>query len=97
MWRFLSTIEIHANEIGYHSTAHNTDIVKNLLNTAYLWAGVIAVIVIVVAGFMYTMSQDDPGQVTRAKNTLLGAIVGLAIVLFAFIITNTVMNGVLPS
>jgi hypothetical protein len=97
MWHFFSTIEIHANEIGYQSSAQNTDIVKNLLNTAYLWAGVIAVIVIVVAGFMYTMSQDDPGQVTRAKNTLLGAIVGLAIVLFAFVITNTVMNGVLPS
>lgn len=97
MWRFLSTIEIHANEIGYQSSAKNTDIVKNLLNTAYLWAGVVAVIIIVVAGFMYTMSQDDPGQVTRAKNTLLGAIVGLAIVLFAFVITNTVMNGVLPS
>jgi len=97
MWHFFSTIEIPANEIGYQSSAQNTDIVKNLLNTAYLWAGVIAVIVIVVAGFMYTMSQDDPGQVTRAKNTLLGAIVGLAIVLFAFVITNTVMNGVLPS
>lgn len=95
MQHFLATIEIHANEIGYHSTAHNTDIVKNILNTAYLWAGVVAVIVIIIAGFMYTVSQDNPSQVSRAKNTLLGAIVGLAVVLFAFVITNTVMNGVL--
>ena len=49
---------------------------------------------IVVAGFMYTVSQDDPSQVSRAKNTLLGAIVGLAVVLLAFVITNTVLNGV---
>jgi len=43
---------------------------------------------------MYTVSQDDPSQVSRAKNTLLGAIVGLAVVLLAFVITNTVLNGV---
>lgn len=98
MWNIFSVLKgIEASKINYHSTAHNTDIVKNILNTAYLWAGIIAVIVIIVAGFMYTISQDDPGQVSRAKNTLLGAIIGLAVVLFAFVITNTVMNGVLPS
>ena len=95
MWYIFSAFKgVEASKINYHSSAHNTDIVQNMLNTAYIWAGVIAVIVIIVAGFMYTISQDDPSQVSRAKNTLLGAIVGLAIVLFAFVITNTVLNGV---
>ena len=62
--------------------------------TLLIFGPVVAVIVIIVAGFMYTVSQDDPSQVSRAKNTLLGAIVGLAVVLLAFVITNTVLNGV---
>lgn len=95
MWRIFSTLKgISAKDINYQSSANDSSIIQNILNTAYIWAGVVAVIVIIVAGFMYTISQDDPSQVGRAKNTLLGAIVGLAVVLFAFVITNTVLNGV---
>lgn len=95
MWRIFSALKgVSAQDIKYQSSADNSSILQNVLNTAYIWAGVVAVIVIVVAGFMYTVSQDDPSQVSRAKNTLLGAIVGLAVVLLAFVITNTVLNGV---
>ena len=73
--------EIRASEIGYHSSAHNSSI--------------IAVITIIIAGFMYATSQDDPNQIRRAKNALLAACVGLAVILLAFVITNTVINGVL--
>ena len=90
MWRIFSTLKgISAKDINYQSSANDSSIIQNILNTAYVWAGVVAVIVIIVAGFMYTISQ-----VSRAKNTLLGAIIGLAVVLFAFVITNTVLNGV---
>ena len=92
MWRIFSALKgVSAQDIKYQSSADNSSILQNVLNTAYIWAGVVAVI---VAGFMYTVSQDDPSQVSRAKNTLLGAIVGLAVVLLAFVITNTVLNGV---
>ena len=83
--------EIRASEIGYHSSAHNSSIIKDILNVAYIWGGIIAVI----AGFMYATSQDDPNQIRRAKNALLAACVGLAVILLAFVITNTVINGVL--
>ena len=91
MWRIFPALKgVSAQDIKYQSSADNSSILQNVLNTAYIWAGVVAVIVIIVAGFMYTVSQDDPSQVSRAKNTLLGAIV----VLLAFVITNTVLNGV---
>jgi hypothetical protein len=87
--------EIRASEIGYHSSAHNSSIIKDILNVAYIWGGIIAVIAIIIAGFMYATSQDDPNQIRRAKNALLAACVGLAVILLAFVITNTVINGVL--
>ena len=95
MWPIFSALKgVSAQDIKYQSSADNSSILQNVLNTAYIWAGVVAVIVIIVAGFMYTISHADPSQVSRAKNTLLGAIIGLAVVLFAFVITNTVLNGV---
>jgi len=47
---------------------------SNLLDTVYFWSGVIAVAVVVIAGFYYTLSQDNEQQVARAKNTILGGI-----------------------
>lgn len=68
--------------------------IKNILNAAYLWAGIIAVVVIVIAGFLYVFSRGEAQQVARAKNAILGAVVGLVIIILAFAITNIVIKGV---
>ncbi len=68
--------------------------IKNILNAVYLWAGIIAVIVIVIAGFFYVFSRGDQSQITRAKNAILGAVIGLVIIILAFSITNIVIQGV---
>lgn len=91
---FAKGISISASEINYNGTTTDSAVLGNILNTVYLWAGIIAVIVLVVAGYFYVVSGDNPNQITRAKNTILGALIGLAIVLFAFIITYTVLEGV---
>jgi len=62
------------------------------LNLVYFLAGAIAVIVIIVAGVMYTISSGDAGRITRAKNMLTYSIVGLIVVLLAFFITNFVIG-----
>ena len=68
--------------------------IKNILNAVYLWAGIIAVIVIVIAGFFYVFSRGEAQQVTRAKNAILGAVIGLVVIILAFAITNIVIKGV---
>jgi hypothetical protein len=47
----------------------------------------------VVAGFYYVTSNGNPQQVTRAKNAILGAVVGLIVVLLAFAITAIILGG----
>lgn len=92
--QIIAAVKINSKDIGYNPTAKDNSVLTNVLNTAYFWAGVIAVIVIVIAGFMYTTSQSDPGRVARAKNAILYAIVGLVIVLGAFAITNFVLGAI---
>lgn len=66
------------------------DLLANALNLAYFIAAIIAVIVIIISGIMYITSSGDPGRVTKAKNLITYAIVGLILVLVAFIITGFV-------
>ncbi|MES2876055.1 MAG: hypothetical protein V4678_01140 [Patescibacteria group bacterium] len=71
-------------------TAENA--VNGILNTVYLAAGIIAVIVIIISGMFYVISQGDPSKIKRAKDGILYSVVGLVVVLFAFIVTNYVIG-----
>lgn len=60
---------------------------QNILNTVYFWAGIVCVIVIIIAGFYYVTSAGNSATIQKAKNALTGAIVGLVITISAFAIT----------
>lgn len=58
-----------------------------------LWAvGIISVIAIILSGIMYIVSTGDPGKVTKAKNALLYAVIGLVVSLMAYAIVNYVVS-----
>ena len=77
-------------EVNIPHTTSADQILINGLNLLYFVAGLVAVIVIVVAGITYATSSGDSGKVTKAKNMILYAVVGLVIVLTAFTVTNFV-------
>ena len=55
--------------------------------------GGIAVIMVVIGGFMYTISAGDAGKVKNAKNTILYAVIGLVIAIFATAIVSFVAGN----
>lgn len=57
--------------------------------------GIVSVIMIIIGGFKYILSTGDPSKVNSAKNTILYAIVGLAIAVSAQLILLFVINKVL--
>ena len=69
-----------------------TNLIKTIVNTLLFVVGVLAVIMIIVAGISYTTSAGDASKITRAKNTLTYAIVGLVIAFLAFAIVNWVLK-----
>ncbi|UTX51360.1 hypothetical protein KI440_00105 [Candidatus Saccharibacteria bacterium TM7i] len=83
--------KIDAGTVGVPTTGGDS-VLTNVLNIVYFLAGAVAVIVIIVAGLMYTISGGDAGRITRAKNMILYSVVGLIIVLAAFAITNFVIG-----
>ncbi len=98
---FAEAIKLNPGDIGYNPSIKCTvdkciesSSLAGILNTVYLVAGMIAVLIIVIAGFFYVTANGDANQVTKAKNTILYAIIGLAVVMFAFVITQFVISRI---
>lgn len=83
---------IDAEEAGIPTLAANQTAVDAVLAAVFGVAGVICVIFIVLGGLKYTISQGDSGQVQRAKDTILYAIIGLVIVFASYTIINFILD-----
>lgn len=69
------------------------NIITTIVNVFSYIIGIVAVIMVMVAGFKYITSNGDSGAISSAKNTLIYAIVGLAIVALAQFIVNYVLSS----
>ncbi len=85
---------ISPGDIGYTGVKSGSNVIPNVLSAVYFWGAALAVIVIIVAGFLYTTANGNAQQVTRARNAIIAACVGLAVILSAFAITTWVLQGV---
>lgn len=83
-----------ANEAG-GSTTPKKDVgalIKDIVNTLLYILGAVAVIMIVIGGIQYTISNGDSSKVTAAKNTILYAVIGLIVAILAYAIVNFVVT-----
>ncbi|HEV2412711.1 MAG TPA: pilin [Candidatus Saccharimonadales bacterium] len=69
-------------------------VVKSALTILSFLIGAVSVVMIIIGGFRYIVSGGDSGQLGNAKNTIIYAVVGLIIVLFAQIIVHFVIGNV---
>ena len=69
------------------------NVLGSVLNIVYFTAGVIAVIVIILSGYSFMTAVYDPAKVEKARNAILYAVVGLIVIIAAFVITNFVIGS----
>jgi len=72
----------------------NDGILTTVANLLSLAAGVIAVIIIVVAGIQMTLSGGDSQKVTNSRNAIIYAAVGIAVIVVARSIVLFVINRI---
>lgn len=68
------------------------NIVTTIINIFSIIVGAVSVIMIIIGGLRYITSAGDSSNVSGAKNTILYAIVGLVIVIFAQTIVKFVVS-----
>ena len=66
----------------------------SIMNSAFVWGGIIAAIMIIWGGIQYMTSAGNPQGITKAKNTILYSAIGLGIVIMAATIVNTVVGAI---
>ena len=66
--------------------------IAKVLHFVFGLAGAIAVLMVVIGGFQYVLSNGDPQRAAKARNTIIYALVGLAISLSAFLIVSFVIG-----
>lgn len=69
-------------------------IVKNIINLLLTAIGVISVIMIIVGGINFALSNGDAQKVTKARNTILYAVIGLIVAIFSYAIVDFAFNRV---
>lgn len=65
-------------------------IFTTIVNVMLFLIGAISVIMLIIGGVRYTISNGDQGAVTSAKNTIMYAIIGLVVAILAFAIVRFV-------
>lgn len=73
-------------------TSNAQSLITNIINIFSLVVGVVAVVMIIFAGFKYITSGGNDSSVGSAKNTILYAVIGLVIVALAQVIVRFVLN-----
>ena len=67
-------------------------IIPTVLNIFFIVLGGVSLIVIIISGIRLMTSSGDPQAVTKARNTIIYAAVGLAISISAFTIVSVVVG-----
>jgi len=81
---------------GYFSTCLGDNatlcMIKNVINILLAVVFLIAVVYLIIGGFRYIMSQGNEESVEKAKGTITNAIIGIVVVLLAWIIVAAVTS-----
>jgi hypothetical protein len=67
---------------------------NNLLNVLTYVVGAIAVLMVIIGGIRYALSQGDQSSTTAAKNTILYALIALIIAVMANALVNFVLSTI---
>ena len=89
---FAATTKIDPTTLGIPAVKDANGAVTGLLTTVYWAAGIVSVLVLVIAGFMYVTADGDASHIKQAKNAIIGAVTGLIVVILAFTITQFVLG-----
>jgi type IV secretory pathway VirB2 component (pilin) len=93
-----SAMAVNFNNSGVEGSGLSTKDLKSSINAIIGWAlgslGLIAVILIIYGGFMWLTAAGNEERISKAKQIISAAIIGLVIILLAAAIVYFIGQGV---
>lgn len=87
-------IAIDTNDIHLNKVDATGGTIANVLKLVFGVAGAVSVLIVTIGGFRYVISQGNPQETAKAKDTIIYALIGLVVCIFAFAITGFVVNKI---
>lgn len=81
-----------SNSNPQQATDSLNNTITQVINILSVVGGIIAVVMIIVAGYRYITASGNESSIASAKNTLLYAIIGLVIIALAQVIVQFVLK-----
>lgn len=80
---------------GLPNQAKFSEIMITIINILLAVAGLIAVIFLIVGGFRYITAGGNEEASEAAKKTITNAIIGIVIIILAFVIVRVISNALI--
>ncbi len=88
-----STLCDESNKSGGGNKLYGKDsLLAKATSLVAILVGVAAVIMIIIGGFKYVLSNGDSNAINSAKNTIIYAVVGLVVAVVAQAIVSLIIN-----
>jgi hypothetical protein len=87
--------QIRSPFISGGAITSSTDLVQmiaEIIRLLLIISGAVAVLFVVVGGFWYLTSAGNEEQAEKGKNTVVNAIIGIVIIILAYVIINAVVG-----
>lgn len=91
---YLVAAIVEKSDVEIPQAAVNDTTIANALRIAFGVAGGIAVLIITISAFRYVVSQGDPQSTAKAKNAIIGAVIGLVVSILAVGIVTFVLGHI---
>lgn len=91
MIRYIAQI-LNQNDVNLPKPSASSDTFTHILNIVFEIMGALALLMVVIAGFRYTISSGDPNGVATAKRMMIYSIVGLVVIALAATLVNFVLG-----
>ncbi|MEA3272762.1 MAG: pilin, partial [Patescibacteria group bacterium] len=96
----LAQINVYINELAEPlglGTRDVRDTIASIINVALGLLGIIAVVIVIYAGFLWMTAGGNDDQIKTAKGWMTGGIIGLVIVLSAYAIARFIVGSLLEA
>jgi hypothetical protein len=77
---------------GLNGATTLSELILGIIMYMLLFAGSIAVIFVIIGGFQYVTSGGNEEQAEKGRKTLINAVIGIVIIVLAYVIINVVAN-----
>lgn len=70
------------------------DLIANVISLLLFVAGAVAVVFIIVGGYRYITSAGNEETAEKGKNTVVNAVIGIAVIILSYVIINAIVGTI---